>query len=198
MLSAKGEKQAEKLATRIGATRFDVIAVSPITRCSQTISPWLSLHGKEKELLIEDGFSEVDYGDWSGKSLATLRRQKLWRVVQEHPSQMIFPNGESLLEMQTRALAAFYRVEKARGKNARLIVSHGDVIKAIVAHVLGMHLDQFQRLVIDPASITIIDTDNGVSRLVSFNDQNGSLTNDVSAATSVGGSTGNQRNGNQR
>jgi probable phosphoglycerate mutase len=79
-----------------------------------------------------------------------------------------------------------------------LIVSHGDVIKAIVAHVLGMHLDQFQRLVIDPASITIIDTDNGVSRLVSFNDQNGSLTNEVSAATAVGGSTGNQRNGNQR
>lgn len=197
-LSAKGEKQAEKLITRIGPTRFDVIAVSPIARCSQTISPWFSHHGKEKEPIIEDGLSEVDYGDWSGKSLATLRRQKLWKVVQDHPSQMIFPNGESLLEMQTRALASFYRVEKVKGKNARLIVSHGDVIKAIVAHVLGMHLDQFQRLVIDPASITIIDTDDGVSRLVTFNDQNGSLTNEVSAATAVGGSTGNQKSGNQR
>lgn len=192
-LSAKGEKQAEKLATRIGPTRFDVIAVSPMSRCTQTISPWLSLHGEERAPLIEDGLSEVDYGDWSGKSLATLRRQKLWKVVQEHPSQMIFPNGESLLEMQTRALASFYRFEKVKGKNARLIVSHGDVIKAIVAHVLGMHLDQFQRLVIDPASITIIDTDNGVSRLVTFNDQSGSLTSEVSSANPVGGSTGNPR-----
>lgn len=193
VLSAKGEKQAEKLATRIGPARFDVIAVSPMSRCTQTISPWLSLHGKERAPLIEDGLSEVDYGDWSGKSLATLRRQKLWKVVQEHPSQMIFPNGESLLEMQTRALASFYRFEKVKGKNARLIVSHGDVIKAIVAHVLGMHLDQFQRLVIDPASITIIDTDNGVSRLVTFNDQSGSLTSEVSSANPVGGSTGNPR-----
>lgn len=192
-LSAKGEKQAEKLVTRIGRTRFDVVAISPIARCAQTISPWLSLHGGQKEPIIEDGLSEVDYGDWSGKSLATLRRQKLWKVVQDHPSQMIFPNGESLLEMQTRALASFYRVERVRGKNSRLIVSHGDVIKAIVAHVLGMHLDQFQRLVIDPASITIIDTDDGISRLVTFNDQSGSISNDVSSATAVGGSTGNQR-----
>jgi probable phosphoglycerate mutase len=192
-LSAKGEKQAESLKTRLGATRFDVIAVSPIARCSQTISPWLSLHGKEREPLIDDGLSEVDYGDWSGKSLASLRRQKLWKVVQDHPSQMIFPNGESLLEMQARALSSFYRIEKIKGRHSRLIVSHGDVIKAIVAHVLGMHLDQFQRLVIDPASITIIDTEDGVSRLVTFNDQNGSLTNEVSTATAVGGSTGNQK-----
>lgn len=197
LLSEKGEKQAEKLITRLGTNRFDVIALSPIQRCAATIAPWLASRGDHMKPEIDQGLSEVEYGDWSGKSLASLRRQKLWKVVQDHPSQMVFPQGESLLEMQARALASFYRVDKIKGKNARLIVSHGDVIKAIVAHVLGMHLDQFQRLVIDPASITIIDTSDGVSRLITFNDQSGSISSDltpsISAGSALGGSTGNSK-----
>jgi probable phosphoglycerate mutase len=106
---------------------------------------------------------------------------------------MIFPDGESLLEMQSRALTGFYRLNSAKGKGPRLLVSHGDVIKSIVAHCLGMHLDQFQRLVIDPASLTIIDTDSGISRLVRFNDAKGYLKNENSTKEStVGGSTGNK------
>lgn len=197
LLSEKGEKQAEKLITRLGTNRFDVIALSPIQRCAATIAPWLASRDDHKKPEIDQGFSEVEYGDWSGKSLASLRRQKLWKVVQDHPSQMVFPQGESLLEMQARALASFYRVDKIKGKSPRLIVSHGDVIKAIVAHVLGMHLDQFQRLVIDPASITIIDTSDGVSRLITFNDQSGSISSDltssISAGSALGGSTGNSK-----
>jgi probable phosphoglycerate mutase len=106
---------------------------------------------------------------------------------------MVFPEGESLLEMQGRALSGFYRLNSVKGNGPRLLVSHGDVIKSIVAHCLGMHLDQFQRLVIEPASITIIDTDNGMSRLVRFNDANGFLTSSSSSNQSaIGGSTGNQ------
>jgi len=107
---------------------------------------------------------------------------------------MVFPEGEGLLAMQERALRSFYRLNEVKGKNPRLLVSHGDVIKSIVAHCLGMHLDQFQKLIIEPASLTIIDTDEGVSRLVRFNDAEGSLLKDSTANdAAVGGSTGNQR-----
>jgi probable phosphomutase (TIGR03848 family) len=194
LLSRKGEEQSINLIERIGSTRFDAVVVSPIQRCLQTVTPWLEAEGRGLIPQVDDDFSEVDYGDWTGKSLAVLRRKKLWSVVQDHPSQMVFPGGESLLAMQSRAVAAFHRVDNLKGKNPRLIVSHGDVIKAIVAHVLGMHLDQFQRLIIDPASITVIETDNGVSRLISFNDQHSTVGKPRSTgAVAIGGSTGNDK-----
>lgn len=192
-LSKTGRDQALQLVNRLGAITFDEIAVSPMQRCRETIDPWLSSSDVKSRVVTDDSISEVDYGSWSGKSLASLRRKSQWKVVQDFPSQMVFPEGESLLEMQGRALAGFYRLNSVKGKGPRLLVSHGDVIKSIVAHCLGMHLDQFQRLIIEPASITIIDTDNGMSRLVRFNDAKGFLTSSSSLNQSaIGGSTGNQ------
>jgi probable phosphomutase (TIGR03848 family) len=194
VLSHKGEEQSMSLVERIGATSFDAVVVSPMQRCLQTVTPWLEVEGRGIRPVVDEGFSEVDYGDWTGKSLSVLRRKKLWSVVQDRPSQMVFPGGESLLAMQARAITSFYRVDKLKGKKPRLVVSHGDVIKSIVAHVLGMHLDQFQKLIIDPASFTIIETDNGVSRLVSFNDQKSTIGKPrTTGATAVGGSTGNDQ-----
>ena len=191
-LSKTGKAQAEELVVRLGATKFDEVAISPLQRCRETIDPWLAADGAKSPVVIDEMVSEVDYGNWSGKTLASLRRKSQWKVVQDFPSQMIFPEGESLLEMQGRALSGFYRLNSVKGKGPRLLVSHGDVIKSIVAHCLGMHLDQFQRLVIEPASITIIDTDSGVSRLVRFNDAKGFLTSERSTNQSaLGGSTGN-------
>jgi probable phosphomutase (TIGR03848 family) len=191
-LSKTGKAQAEDLVARLGAIKFDEVAISPLQRCRETIDPWLVAHGANSPVVIDDCLSEVDYGSWSGKSLSSLRRKAQWKVVQEFPSQMIFPEGESLLEMQGRALSGFYRLNALKGKGPRLLISHGDVIKSIVAHCLGMHLDQFQRLVIEPASLTIIDTDSGVSRLVRFNDAKGSLSSERSTnEAAIGGSTGN-------
>ena len=191
-LSKTGKTQAEELVVRLGATKFDEVAISPLQRCRETIDPWLAADGAKSPVVIDESVSEVDYGNWSGKTLASLRRKSQWKVVQDFPSQMIFPKGESLLEMQGRALSGFYRLNAVKGKGPRLLVSHGDVIKSIVAHCLGMHLDQFQRLVIEPASLTIIDTDSGVSRLVRFNDAKGFLTSERSTNQSaLGGSTGN-------
>jgi probable phosphomutase (TIGR03848 family) len=191
-LSRSGKSQALELVDRLGSMQFDEIAISPLQRCRETIDPWLSANNAKSRLVIDESISEVDYGSWSGKTLASLRRKAQWKVVQDFPSQMIFPEGESLLEMQGRALSGFYRLNAVKGKGPRLLVSHGDVIKSIVAHCLGMHLDQFQRLVIEPASITIIDTDSGVSRLVRFNDAKGSLTSGKSNNQSaLGGSPGN-------
>ena len=191
-LSKTGKEQAKDLIARIGETQFDEIAISPLQRCRETIDPWLATTGVKNPIVVDESVSEVDYGSWSGKTLASLRRKSQWKVVQDFPSQMIFPEGESLLEMQGRALSGFYRLNAVKGKGPRLLVSHGDVIKSIVAHCLGMHLDQFQRLVIEPASLTIIDTDSGVSRLVRFNDAKGFLTSERSTNQSaLGGSTGN-------
>ena len=191
-LSKTGKEQAKDLIARLGATQFDEITISPLQRCRETIDPWLATTGAKTPIVVDDSVSEVDYGSWSGKTLASLRRKSQWKVVQDFPSQMIFPEGESLLEMQGRALSGFYRLNAVQGKGPRLLVSHGDVIKSIVAHCLGMHLDQFQRLVIEPASLTIIDTDSGVSRLVRFNDAKGFLTSEKSTNQSaIGGSTGN-------
>jgi len=191
-LSKTGKEQALGLVDRIGPMKFDEIAVSPMQRCRETIDPWIESTSNSSRVVVDESISEVDYGSWSGKSLASLRRKAQWKVVQDFPSQMIFPEGESLLEMQRRALSGFYRLNSVKGKGSRLLVSHGDVIKSIVAHCLGMHLDQFQRLVIEPASITIIDTDAGMSRLVRFNDGKGSLSSGRSTNQSaLGGSTGN-------
>jgi probable phosphomutase (TIGR03848 family) len=191
-LSKTGKEQAKDLIARLGNIQFDEVAISPLQRCRETIDPWLDATGSKSRLVVDDSISEVDYGNWSGKTLASLRRKAQWKVVQDFPSQMTFPEGESLLEMQGRALSGFYRLNAVKGKGPRLFVSHGDVIKSIVAHCLGMHLDQFQRLVIEPASLTIIDTDSGTSRLVRFNDAKGFLSSDKSTNQSaLGGSTGN-------
>ena len=191
-LSKTGKEQAKDLIARIGTTHFDEIAISPLQRCRETIDPWLATTVAKNPIVVDESVSEVDYGSWSGKTLASLRRKSQWKVVQDFPSQMIFPEGESLLEMQGRALSGFYRLNAVKGKGPRLLVSHGDDTNSIVAHCLGMHLDQFQRLVIEPASLTIIDTDSGVSRLVRFNDAKGFLTSERSTNQSaLGGSTGN-------
>ena len=191
-LSKTGKEQAKDLIARLGNIQFDEVAISPLQRCRETIDPWLDTAGAKSRLVVDDSISEVDYGNWSGKTLASLRRKAQWKVVQDFPSQMTFPEGESLLEMQGRALSGFYRLNAVKGKGPRLLVSHGDVIKCIVAHCLGMHLDQFQRLVIEPASLTIIDTDSGTSRLVRFNDAKGFLSSEKSTNQSaLGGSTGN-------
>ncbi|MEY4282524.1 MAG: hypothetical protein RL467_80 [Actinomycetota bacterium] len=191
-LSKTGKEQAQDLIARLGNIQFDEVAISPLQRCRETIDPWLDTTGAKSRIVVDDSISEVDYGNWSGKTLASLRRKAQWKVVQDFPSQMTFPEGESLLEMQGRALSGFYRLNAVKGKGPRLLVSHGDVIKSIVAHCLGMHLDQFQRLVIEPASLTIIDTDSGTSRLVRFNDAKGFLSSEKSTNQSaLGGSTGN-------
>jgi probable phosphomutase (TIGR03848 family) len=191
-LSKTGKEQAKDLIARLGNVAFDEVAISPMQRCRETIDPWLASSGAKDRIVVDESISEVDYGSWSGKSLASLRRKAQWKVVQDFPSQMKFPEGESLLEMQGRALSGFYRLNAVKGKGPRLLVSHGDVIKSIVAHCLGMHLDQFQRLVIEPASLTIIDTDSGTSRLVRFNDAKGSLSSEkLVNQSALGGSTGN-------
>ena len=161
-LSPQGKSQAWDLVNRIGANRIDYLHLSPIERCQLTIDPWLrsknssSLHS----LRVVDGISEIDFGKWSGRKLTSLRREPLWKDVQNHPSTVTFPDGESFRKVQRRAIDAIEQMRLMRGKNkVHLIVSHSDTIKLITAHYLNMKLDSFQKLQVDPASFTIFNGD---------------------------------------
>jgi probable phosphoglycerate mutase len=195
-LSKKGVEQAALLSSRLGDARFKDIRISPIERCLATLDPWLQSQGPSvrKKIVFDPNISEVDYGDWTGKKLLALSLRKEWRTVQKKPSEMVFPNGEGLLQMQKRAKTALHQSIKASGSGLGLIVSHGDVIKSLIATALDLDLDKFQKIVIDPASISVLDFNKGHFRLLHLND---STTNfeylsrsKRSVKTLVGGGSG--------
>ena len=174
-LSKSGKEQAERLAERLGKLTIAQVHVSPMDRCSETLAPWLAKYGKGVTVISEPNLVEVDYGKWSGKKLATLSRAKLWRKVQGQPSAVTFPDGEGLAQMQVRAMKTVHDFFTS-DLEMTIMVSHGDVIKAIVASSMGMHLDDFQRIVIDPASITILESSGGAIRLTRLNDSDSSVS----------------------
>jgi probable phosphomutase (TIGR03848 family) len=176
-LSKKGIKQAHDLVERIGASSFDSARISPLQRCEETITPWLnSKYSKGlKSYLIDDALIEMNYGTWSGRKLSSLSREKMWREIQERPSTVQFPGGERMKAMQKRALSSVSDALAEKKNGTHLFVSHGDVLKAVVASLLKMKLDDFQSLVIDPASVTVIDFDGSKSRLLAFNDSHSPL-----------------------
>lgn len=173
-LSKSGQEQAERLADRIGKLTIAQVQISPMDRCAETMAPWLKKYGKSVSVISDSNLVEVDYGKWSGKKLATLSRAKLWRKVQDQPSSVTFPEGEALAQMQVRAMKSVHDFF-ASDLEMTIMVSHGDVIKAIVASAMGMHLDDFQRIVIDPASITILESSGGDIRLTRLNDSDSSI-----------------------
>lgn len=179
-LSVKGIKQAEQLADRLGAFPVAHMRISPMERCTETIGPWLKKYGNKSNSnfkpTVDPGVNEVDYGLWSGKKLSSLSRKSEWKTVQESPSRMYFPDGEGIAAMQARAMTTVHELAQLPQTKVGIIVSHGDVIKSIVASALGMHLDEFQRIIIDPASVTIIEYSSIKPRLLLLNDTRGVVT----------------------
>ena len=123
-----------------------------------------------KSYQIDESLIEMNYGTWSGRKLSSLSREKMWKEIQERPSTVQFPQGERMKAMQKRALMSISDALEEKKNGTHLFVSHGDVLKALVASLLKMKLDDFQSLVIDPASVTVIDFDGSKSRLLAFND----------------------------
>ncbi|TDD13994.1 MSMEG_4193 family putative phosphomutase [Nonomuraea diastatica] len=154
-LSEAGRAQAAALAGRIAGVGLDAIVSSPLERCRETAQAVAD--GRAAEVVIDERFIECGYGEWTGRPLKELAREPLWQVVQAHPSAAAFPGGEALTAMQHRAVAAVREWNERVGeKGVYLICSHGDVIKAIVADALGLHLDHFQRITADPGALTVI------------------------------------------
>jgi probable phosphoglycerate mutase len=178
-LSEKGRKQAEVLATRLGLFPVSEVRVSPMERCAETIQPWLLMHEKKvtkPKVITDHGINEVDYGLWSGKKLISLSRKREWKTVQESPSRMYFPNGEGIAAMQSRAMTTVHDLAKLQSNKVAMIISHGDVIKSILASALGMHLDEFQRIIVDPASVSIIEYSAVKPRVLLINDSRAVVT----------------------
>ena len=158
-LDDRGREQAEALGTRLEGLALAAAITSPLERTVQTADLMLAAAGIDTPRHVDERLGECRYGDWTGGSLTTLAKDPLWKLVQQHPSAVVFPgnDGESLLAMQTRAVSAVREWNACLGNDAvYAIVSHGDVIKAILADALGIHLDQFQRIVVDPCSVSIV------------------------------------------
>lgn len=167
-LTEGGQRQAEGLVARLDGIRVDAIVSSPLERCRETAAPLAKARGRR--VIVRRGWIEVGYGEWTGRSISQLRRTALWRRVMSTPSNVRFPGGESLLEVQARAVDAAFELAAEHPRGMVVVVSHADVIRLLVAQLAGMHADHLQRLSIDPGSITAVSLASGVPRLLTVND----------------------------
>ncbi|MET1037768.1 MAG: histidine phosphatase family protein [Aeromicrobium sp.] len=180
-LDEMGRGQADRTGERLAVVPLVGIVSSPLERCRQTAKAILRHQEADPALSIDRDITECDYGQWQGSKLADLAKEDLWSVVQSHPSAATFPGGESLGAMQARAVAAIRRhdaaVEAEHGPGAVWVaVSHGDIIKSILADALGMHLDLFQRIHVNPASASIVRYGAARPVVVSTNTDAGDLS----------------------
>lgn len=200
-LDEAGTGQVAGLAERLSDIPLHDVVSSPLQRCTDTVAGLAE--GRGLTATPEPRLAEVDYGDWTGRALKELTEEPLWTVVQQHPSAAVFPGGEGLAQVQARAVAAIRehdaRITAEHGSDAVWVAcSHGDVIKSVLADALGLHLDGFQRIVVEPCSVSVVrytetrpfvlkvnDTGSDLSGMLPPKDAQGSTSEAV-----VGGSTG--------
>jgi broad specificity phosphatase PhoE len=156
------------LDERFEGVRLNALYSSPLERCVETLEPVAEARGLE--IRISDALIEMDAGDWTGRTLTSLRRIKLWNTVQRDPSRFHFPGGESFVDAEARVLDELERIV-TRHPNGRVAVgTHGDIVRVLVSHYTGAHLDQFQRVMADPASVSVVQLGDGMPRILLVND----------------------------
>lgn len=203
-LDDTGRSQVQRLSEQLSGLPLARIVSSPLDRCQETAAAVVAPHDLRVDTDADLG--ECKYGAWTGRKISELSKEPLWRTVQDQPAAMVFPpsedfESESLAGMHARAVAAIRRldaeVSQTHGPQAVwCAVSHGDVIKAILADALGLHLDQFQRIVAGPASLSVVQYTPGRPFVVRVNDQSGDVADLVpskgkpSSDATPGGSTG--------
>ncbi|MFZ2172447.1 MAG: histidine phosphatase family protein [Rhodococcus sp. (in: high G+C Gram-positive bacteria)] len=178
-LDDHGREQAEGVVVRLAQVEIEEIVHSPLLRCEQTVVPLARARGLIP--VVEERLVEVDYGTWTGRDLKTLLEEPLWKVVQQHASAAVFPDGEGLAQVQARAVAAVREHDaRLRERHGRDVVwlacTHGDVIKSILADALGTHLDGFQRIVAEPASLSVVRYTSTRPYVLKMNDTGGDLS----------------------
>jgi probable phosphomutase (TIGR03848 family) len=167
-LNREGRAQAEALARRLAPVKIEAVYTSPLERTVETARIIAAAHGLP--VVVRERLGEAHVGRWTGQPLEKLRTRKLWRQVQSTPSTARFPGGESMRDVQARAVAELEELEAKHRQQTIAVISHADVIKAAVAYYIGLHLDLFQRLVIAPASLTVLMLDGPIPRLECLND----------------------------
>ena len=158
-LDDRGREQAQALVERLGELPIRAIVRSPLLRCERTVEPLAAALGLEP--VVDERIVEVDYGSWTGRTIGELVKEPLWAVVQQQPSAAVFPDGEGLASVQARSVAAIRdhdrRLATEHGADVLWVAcTHGDVIKSVLADALGTHLDSFQRINADPASVSVV------------------------------------------
>ena len=201
LLDEVGRQQAAATGARLAVVPFARVVTSPLERCRETTEAIVAQQSADAsfEVLVDDAVTECDYGDWQGRPLSELAGEDLWQTVQRQPSAVTFPGGETMSGMQHRAVSAIRAhdaaVEREHGPGAVwLAVSHGDVVKSVLADALGVHLDLFQRISVGPASVSILRYGAHRAEVLATNTDGGDLSwlrgSAPSADAAVGGGAG--------
>ncbi|MES2092539.1 MAG: histidine phosphatase family protein [Actinomycetota bacterium] len=193
-LDPTGREQAAHLGERLAVVPLVGVVSSPLERCRQTARSIIDRQADLARAVIDRSLIECDYGQWQGRLLSDLAAESMWSVVQSQPSAAAFPGGESMAAMQARSVAAIRRhdaaFESQHGPGAVwAAVSHGDIIKSIIADAFGMHLDLFQRIAVGPASVSIIRYGAGRPSVIATNTDAGDLSWLRSSAPAASAST---------
>lgn len=168
-LSASGRDEAKRLAERLETVKLRAVYSSPLERCLETAG--MVADGRKLEIQVVEKLGEVRYGSWQGRTFRSLVKTPLWRTVQLLPSHARFPGGgESIREMQQRGIDAIEQIRGAHSSGVVAVFSHADMIKAILAHYLGMHLDMFQRLHVETGSVSALAFHGGFPRVLRIGD----------------------------
>jgi probable phosphoglycerate mutase len=168
-LNDEGKAQAEALGKRLADVPIKFLYSSPLERTLETAQA-ICQHHPDLSIIQNPEIGEVRYGDWEGQSIAALQGRKMWSVVQEYPSRAAFPNGETMRGVQVRAVNAIEKIVADHPRNLVVVVTHADIIKMVLAHYLGMHLDNFQRIVVAPASISTLSLGHSRPYVATMND----------------------------
>jgi len=168
-LNDEGKAQAEALGRRLADVPIQHLYASPLERTMETAEA-IRQHHADLQIVQNAEMGEVRYGDWEGMEIRALTSRKMWHVVQEYPSRAYFPNGETMRGVQQRGVDEIERIASAHPRDLVVVVSHADIIKMVIAHFLGMHLDNFQRIVVSPASISTLVLGYGRPYVGAIND----------------------------
>lgn len=193
-LDPSGTEQATVVGQRLRKVPVDFLVSSPMQRTIETAR--LIAAEREQRIAVtrETGINEFDYGDWSGRKISELAKKPLWSRIQSTPSAVTFPNGESMAAASARAIKAVRKWTAEKEHGVVVMVSHGDIIKAILADALGMHLDLFQRIVVDPGSLSVIEYTQMRPLVLKINDTSSDpLAVSERKAAVVGGGAGSTR-----
>lgn len=167
-LDERGRRQAAALVERFEGVRLTAVYSSPLERCVGTMEPLAA--ARRLELRISDALAEMDTGEWTGRTLPSVRRTKLWKTVQRNPSRFRFPGGESFVDAEARILDEIERIRARHPRGRVAIGTHGDLVRMLVSHYTGAHLDEFQRMTSEPASVSVVHLGEGVPRILLVND----------------------------
>jgi probable phosphomutase (TIGR03848 family) len=171
-LDERGRAQAEDLVRRFDGIRLTAVYSSPLERCVATVEPLAN--ARRLPIVVREDLVEMEAGSWTGRSLPQLRRQKRWSALLAEPSAFTFPGGgEAFVDAMTRAVAEVRRIARRHRRGRVAIATHGDIVRILMTHFAGAPLDEFHRIVVDPASVSVVQLDGAQPRLLLLNDTGG-------------------------